>query len=118
LADTIAIIRRGRIVAGGTFTELRRQFVGEPKMELRVTGHLNGALQAAADVVSVGETGENWLRYTTPEPERDNPALIRKLMGLGVDVVTIAPVTQTLEDVYLQVVKEDEANGDTQPHAE
>ena len=118
LADTIAFIRKGRIVAGGTFAELRRQFVGEPKMEMRVAGHLNGALKAAAEVVSVAETGENWLRYTTPEPERDNPALIRKLLGLGVEVVTVAPVTQTLEDVYLQVVKEDEANGDSQPHAE
>jgi ABC-2 type transport system ATP-binding protein len=118
LADTIAFIRKGRIVADGTFAELRRQFVGEPKMEMRVAGHLNGALAAASDVVSVSETGENWLRYTTPKPERDNPALIRKLMGLGVEVVTVAPVTQTLEDVYLQVVKEDEAHGDTQPHAQ
>lgn len=118
LADTIAFIRKGRIVADGTFAELRRQFVGEPKMEMRVAGHLNGALAAASEVVSVSETGENWLRYTTPEPERDNPALIRKLLGLGIDVVTVAPVTQTLEDVYLQVVKEDEAHGDSQPHAQ
>jgi ABC-2 type transport system ATP-binding protein len=117
LADTIAFIRKGRIVADGTFAELRRQFVGEPKMEMRVAGHLNGALAAASEVVSVSETGENWLRFTTPEPERDNPALIRKLMGLGIEVVTVAPVTQTLEDVYLQVVKEDEAHGDSQPHA-
>ena len=29
--------------------------------------------------------------------------------GLGVEVVTLAPVSQTLEEVYLQVVKEDEA---------
>lgn len=118
LADTIAFIRKGRIVADGTFAELRRQFVGEPKMEMRVAGHLNGALRAASEVVNIGETGENWLRYTTAEPERDNPALIRRLLGLGIDVVTIAPVTQTLEDVYLQVVKEDEAHGDSQPHAE
>ena len=118
LADTIAFIRKGRIVADGTFAELRRQFVGEPKMEMRIAGHLNGALQAASEVVNIGETGENWLRYTTAEPERDNPALIRRLLGLGIDVVTIAPVTQTLEDVYLQVVKEDEAHGDSQPHVQ
>jgi ABC-2 type transport system ATP-binding protein len=116
LADTIAFIRKGKIVANGTFAELRRQFVGEPMMELRVAGHLNGATEAAATLVSVSATGEDWLRYTTPQPERDNPALMRKLLGLGLDVVTVAPVTQTLEDVYLEVVKEDEAHGAVQPN--
>lgn len=111
LANRIAFIRKGKIVANGTFDELRRQFVGEPKMELRVAGHLNGAAEALREIVTLGETGDDWVRYTTPQPERDNPALLRKLMGLGVEVITLAPVTQTLEDVYLQVVKEDEANG-------
>ncbi len=116
LADTIAFIRKGKIVANGTFAELRRQFVGEPKMELRVNGHLNGATEAAAELVTISERGEDWLRYTTPQPERDNPALIRRLMALGIDVVTVAPVTQSLEDIYLQVVKEDEAHGAAKPH--
>lgn len=111
LADTIAFIRKGRIVANGTFEELRRQFVGEPMMELKVAGHLDGALDAAKAIVTVGETGTDWLRYTTPQPERDNPALLRALLGLGIEVITLAPMTQTLEDVYLQVVKEDEAHG-------
>ncbi|MBK9123365.1 MAG: ABC transporter ATP-binding protein [Chloroflexi bacterium] len=108
LADSIAFIRKGKLVANGTFDALRRQFVGEPRMELRVAGHLNGAVEAVRQIVTVRETGEHWMRYTTPDPERDNPNVIRTLTGLGVDVVTLAPVTQTLEDVYLQVVKEDE----------
>ncbi len=40
-----------------------------------------------------------------------NPALIRRIMGLGVEIVTLAPVSQTLEEIYLQVVKEDEEQG-------
>lgn len=110
LANQIAIIRRGRIVARGTFEELRRRFAGEPLMELRVNGSLNGATAAAAGLVDVRESGENWLRFTTQQPERDNPALLRALAGLGVEVVTLAPLTQTLEDVYLNVVREDESN--------
>lgn len=108
LANQIAIIRRGRIVAQGTFEELRRRFAGEPLMELRVNGSLNGATEAATGLVTVKETGDNWLRFVTHQPERDNPALLTKLMSLGVEVVTLAPITQTLEDVYLNVVKEDE----------
>lgn len=110
LADQIAIIRRGRIVASGTFDELRRRFAGEPLMELRVNGALDGASEVLSRWVTVKEHGDSWVRYTTHQPERDNPALLRALTERGVEVVTLAPVTQTLEDVYLNVVKEDEAN--------
>ena len=37
--------------------------------------------------------------------------------SLGVEIVTLAPMTQTLEEIYLQVVKEDEQQkGDTDEH--
>ncbi len=108
LADQIAIIRHGRIIAQGTFDELARQFVGEPLMELRVNGELNGLKQHVSELVTITDVGMNWLRYSTPEPTVTNPILLRRLSDLGVEVVTLAPVTRTLEDIYLQVVKEDE----------
>jgi hypothetical protein len=37
-----------------------------------------------------------------------NPQVIRRLTGAGLDIVTLSEVTQTLEDVYLQIVQEDE----------
>lgn len=111
LADTIAIIRHGRIVANGTFDELARKFVGEPVMELRVSGQLNGLPKDLSDMVQVLENGENWLRYQVTEPERVNPQLVRRVTELGAEVVTLSQVTQTLESIYLQVVLEDEAQG-------
>ena len=57
----------------------------------------------------VHSAGVNWLRYAVDDPNKTNPELVRYLTGQGVDVVTLSPVTQTLEEVYLQVVKEDEA---------
>lgn len=111
LADRIAIIRHGRIVANGTFNELVQQFVGKPTMELRVNGQLNGLARDLGDMVLVESSGINWLRYQVDDAQATNPAVLRRVMELGVDVVTLSPVTQTLEDVYLQVVKEDEANG-------
>lgn len=116
LADTIAFIRRGQIIANGTFDSLRRQFVGEPRMALHVRGDITAAQAAIQDIVSVVESGGDWLQYTTPSPEQDNPALVRKLTGLGIEIITLAPLTQTLEDVYLQVVKEDEAHGVQSSH--
>jgi ABC-2 type transport system ATP-binding protein len=109
LADKIAIIRHGRIIANGSFEELARQFVGNPLMELRINGHVNGLSKDLSDMVEIQETGDDWLRYRVADPRTTNPALLRRVAGLGIDVVTLAPLSQTLEDIYLQVVKEDEA---------
>lgn len=108
LANRIAIIRHGRIIASGTFDELAMRFVGVPLMELRVRGELNGLAREISDMVTVEESGMNWLRYRVHDPETTNPNLIRRIMGLGVEIVTIAPLSRTLEEIYLQVVKEDE----------
>lgn len=108
LANKIAIIRQGKIIANGTFEELARQFVGDPIMELRVNGELNGFAKDLADAVNILEAGADWVRYQTAHPQQDNPNVLRRAMGLGIEVVTLAPITQTLEDIYLRVVREDE----------
>ncbi len=108
LADRIAVIRKGRIIANGTFKELSERFVGAPLMELHVTEHLNGAAQELQALVEVVDQGDGWLRYRTPNPPIDNPNVIRRLMGAGLNIVTLSEVTRTLEDVYLQIVEEDE----------
>ncbi len=109
LADRIAIIRNGRIIADGSFSELSRTFVGTPLMELRVNGQLNGLAGDLDEMVTVENTGLNWIRYRVPDPNTTNPQVINKIMGLGMEVVTLAPVSQSLEDVYLKAVEEDEA---------
>jgi len=108
LADKIAIIRQGKIIASGSFDELARQFVGDPIMELRINGQLNGFGAELGDMVTIEEAGDGWIRYRTPHPHADNPNILRRALGLGIEVVTLAPITQTLEDIYLRVVKEDE----------
>lgn len=109
LANRIAIIRHGRIIASGTMDELAHQFVGEPMVELRVNGSLKGLEHDLQDIVRVVQSGENWLQYTTPDPYTTNPVLLRRVVNLGLEVVTLTHITKTLEDIYLQVVQEDEA---------
>ncbi len=111
LADRIAIIRGGRIIANGRFEELARQFVGEPVVELKTHGELNGLAHEIEDLVQVEESGANWLRYRVPDPTVTNPILVRRLVELGVELVELSSITQTLEEIYLQVVKEDEIHG-------
>jgi ABC-2 type transport system ATP-binding protein len=108
LANRIAIIRHGRIIANGTIDELAQQFVGQPIMELRVNGEVNGLHNDLSPLVEVDDYGINWLQYRTPDPYTTNPKILAKCQALGVEVVTLSQITKTLEDIYLQVVEEDE----------
>jgi ABC-2 type transport system ATP-binding protein len=108
LADQIAVLRHGRIVAMGDLDSLSHRFVGPPVMELKTTQALNGLSKELGEMVEVVEVGETWLRYATATPHETNPQVLRRVMGLGVDVLTLSQLTKTLEDVYLQIVKEDE----------
>lgn len=108
LADRIGVIRRGRLIANGTFSELSTRFVGEPIMELRLAQPLNGLSDELRRELDVTESGPDWLRYKTATPEKTNPALLNKLIGNGAAVITLAEVPRSLEMVYLQIVAEDE----------
>lgn len=79
-------------------------------MEVRIKGRLNGLVAEleSAGLVHVEAAGMDWIRYSVPDPYETNPALLRYLAGQGVDVVTLSPITRTLEDIYLQAVREDE----------
>ncbi len=106
LADRIAIISAGRIVAYGTVPELKRALLGEPIMELRLARPLDGAIRYLPEEVDLLESGEDWVRYRVSLPEQVNPKVLENLARAGIPVVTLMEVGRSLEEVYLQVVSE------------
>jgi ABC-2 type transport system ATP-binding protein len=108
LADTIAIIRKGRIIANGTTDDLKDQLLGPALMELRLASSANGLAENLADLVTVVEQEENWLHYSTPSPETVNPIILNRLAHENIPVVTLSEVPRSLEAVYLRAVEEDE----------
>lgn len=106
LADRIAIIRRGRIIALGTPTELKGRLLGPPLMELRLSQSADGVVKLISGLVTVEAQGEQWVRYSTPDPQEANPLLLRTLASHGVGVVTLSALPRSLEDVYLRVMED------------
>jgi ABC-2 type transport system ATP-binding protein len=106
LADRIAIVRRGQIIAQGTPFELKQRLLGDPLMEIRLAGPLNGLVSYLGEKVKVVTYGQDWVRYTTPDPTQFNPALLVELTRRETPVITLSEVPRSLEDVYLRIVNE------------
>jgi len=106
MADHIAIIRRGQIVAEGSPSELKAQLLGRPLMEVRFAGPLNGTVGALCERLEIESHGETWVRYWSDNPVGDNPPLLHWLSEQKVDVVTLSEVPRSLEEVYLRVIEQ------------
>jgi len=106
LADRIAIIRRGRIIADGSPADLKRELLGDPLMEVCLAQPIDGRQLDLNGIVSVQASGKDWFRYRTADPHTANPQVLQRLAALGLGVVTLNEVPQSLEEVYLRVVME------------
>jgi ABC-2 type transport system ATP-binding protein len=106
LADRIAIIQNGRIVAHGKPDELKRRILGHPIMQVELAEPLNGAKPSLPIQVKILEYGQNWIRYKVEDPKEMNPRVIKMLSESGFYVVTLTRVGRTLEEVYLRVVRD------------
>lgn len=105
LSDQIAIIRRGRIIAHDSATQLKGKLLGPAQMRLSLAQPLDGLAELLADLVEVINTGDDWLEYCTADPVQTNPKVLARLSESSLPVVTLAEVPRSLEAVYLQVVE-------------
>ncbi len=106
LADHIAIIRQGRVLALGTTEELKQEFLGPAVMQVRLARPLGAPWPDLNGNMQVQEHGESHLLYTTLKPEVTNPLLLQRLNALDAQVLTLAEMQRSLEDVYLKLVGE------------
>jgi ABC-2 type transport system ATP-binding protein len=105
LCDRIAVFKT-RLIVLDTPTALRSQLFGR-----KVVFHLRQADEALATQVGtlpfVHEVKiiDQKLLVTLDDPENHNPEIIRVLVGAGIDVQFVGELRHSLEDVYLQLVR-------------
>jgi ABC-2 type transport system ATP-binding protein len=75
-------------------------------------GRVFGGLAAVQGWKPAGPPGSGSARYalTVTDPALAAPAVTQALVAAGADVLSIAPSRHTLEDVYLQLVGDDEGS--------
>lgn len=104
LADQIAIIRKGKIIAKGTPDSLKAYFLGPAEYEVRLGAKLNGQIFSFPAEANLVAQGSDWLRYRTDQPGHTNPVILRSLLDQGLPVTGLHEVPRSLEQVYLQAV--------------
>jgi ABC-2 type transport system ATP-binding protein len=113
LADRIAIIRQGVIIANDNTPSLKRSLVGDPVMELRLGAGLDGVIDQLPEDMIILAKGSNWLRYQTGSPELTNPRILETLTNASVPVVTLSEIERSLEDVYLQIIQKPDSQAES-----
>ena len=103
LADRLAIIDHGRIVAEGTSDELKRQVAGDV-VTLAVNGATESVLETVRTQPFVREaSGENGVvRLYVDRGETAVPQILRVLDGAGLEAASIALHRPSLDDVFLR----------------
>jgi len=103
LADRLAIIDHGRIVAEGTSDELKRQVAGDV-VTLAVNGATDRVLETVRTQPFVREaSGEDGVvRLYVERGETAVPQILRVLDGAGLEAASIALHRPSLDDVFLR----------------
>ncbi len=104
IADRIAIIADGHILASGSPHELKSEILGPPQFELTTDRELNGQAHKLAGLADALEVNGAVIRYRTADPTTTNPRMVRALGELDIGVVSLQEAPRRLEDVYLAML--------------
>ena len=105
LCDRVGVFK-GRLLVLDTPARLRSQLFGR-----KVVFHLRHAEESMKDLfrdmpfIIDARVVENKLVVSLDDPETHNPDILRALVTAGVDVQFVGELRHSLEDVYLQLVK-------------
>lgn len=106
LADRIAVIRRGSMIALGKPDELKREFLGPPAWQVTLSCPLDRPWPSMNGHFQLEASEDTWLRYRTTAPEITNPMLLDRLRDSGAQVLTLSELPRSLEQVYLRLIEE------------
>lgn len=105
LADTVAIIYRGRILLRGTIEELKAAVLGAVEYEARLAEPWNTESLTLPPGVRLTRRDGSMLRFRVEDPTLANPRVLQTLVSMGAPLLAFQEVPRSLEQVYLQAME-------------
>jgi ABC-2 type transport system ATP-binding protein len=104
VADRVAVLEQ-ELVALDTPARLRER-LGPRQIIVTLAGPAGPFVAAAGQGgAQRAEAEGSTLRCSVTDPQADTPGLVRALAAAGADILTVAPDTASLEDIYLALVR-------------
>jgi ABC-2 type transport system ATP-binding protein len=105
VCDRIGIIKT-RLLRVGTPEQLRES-LSRPRTEIRLAQVTEAIVSTLRKLIPNNiEVSDNKLLIDVTDPDQENPIMINAITSSGGQVREVTQVVPTLEDVYLQIVKE------------
>jgi ABC-2 type transport system ATP-binding protein len=111
LCEDVIILRKGRVLVQSPLRQLRAR--ARPQLRLAArqgTDALSAALVARGFAPRIGDDGA--VTVIADDPEGTAPDLLRGLLAQGLDMYVCEPVEASLQDLFLDVIKDSRDGGD------
>jgi ABC-2 type transport system ATP-binding protein len=106
LADSIAIIYRGKILLNGTLDELKRVVLGPVEYEAKFAHNFDVGDLTLPQGVTLASRSTDSIRFRVDAPQVVNPLLVSALTSRNAPLVSFQEVPRRLEQVYLKTMAE------------
>jgi ABC-2 type transport system ATP-binding protein len=108
LCDRVAVINHGKIVGVGSPNELRKSLWKGERIEIALKNYNETLEQALKDlnVVKAYIYEEPYLKVDIDDSTIANPLIISSLVNAGAQIITVEVVKQSLEEVYLNLIRD------------
>jgi len=106
IADSIAIIYRGKVLLNGTLDELKKQVLGPIEFEARFAEPFDAGEFVLPQGVELSYRSETSLRFRVEAPRESNPIIVNTLTSRKAPLVSFHEVSRKLEQVYLKTMSD------------
>lgn len=110
VCNRVLIINRGQIVVEDTPESLQARMAGSKRIQLRVSGNgdgLDNLLSPIPGVINVNNLGQGTAEVELTPGLESRPEMARALINAGYDLLELHQVSMSLEDIFLQLTKEE-----------
>ena len=111
ICDRLAVVDHGRVIATGTMSQILGQ---DGAVRVRVTGLASAGRAELGAFGNLQDEGE-WLTFRGLSPDRV-PELVSEIVRQGGRVYAVEPRHETLEDRFLQLLKEQDTRESRDPN--
>jgi ABC-2 type transport system ATP-binding protein len=112
VCDRVLIINKGRIVAEDSPQRLQSRLAGVQRVTLIVSGDNDGLkqlLDQIPGISGISQVGDGIFEFESLPGQDARPEVARRVVAAGYDLLEMHPIGMSLEEIFLELTREDPA---------